>query len=180
MLFQSFLLFTCFLSLGRHFVILTIWGLINMFSVLWRLSVWNCQIDFETFLLRAIHNWTSRVKVGSSVLHECLKFPATIFQEIHWPSLQNVGILFLVPLLIRFPVSANDLIQDAPIKSESWNLLSTPAGGEFPMDLNLFLCFGIYDDIKAGLFSSFLRCPVIALARGAANLHTSLSCQRVA
>ena len=92
---------------------LTIWGLINMFSVLWRLSVWKCQIDFETFLLRAIHNWTSRVKVGSSVLHECLKFPATIFQEIYWPSLQNVGLLFPVPLLIRFPISANDLIQDA-------------------------------------------------------------------
>ena len=104
-----------FLSLGRHFVILTIWGLINMFFVLWRLSVWNCQIDLETFLLRAVHNWTSRVKVSSSILHECLKFPATIFQEIYWPSLQNVGLLFLVPLLIRFPISANNLIQDAPI-----------------------------------------------------------------
>ena len=81
--------------------------------------------------------------------------------------------LFLVPLLIRFPISANDLIQDAPVKSKSWNLLSTTAGGEFRMDLNLFYVFGTYD-IKAELISCILRCTVIALARGEPKLHTPL------
>ena len=89
-------------------------------------------------------------------------------------------LFFLVPLLRRFPISAKDLIPDAPIKSESWDLWSTTAGGEFQMDLNLFLCFfGAYDT-KAELISCILRCTVIALSRGEAKLQTPLSCQRVA
>ena len=84
-------------------------------------------------------------------------------------------LLFLVPLLRRFPISAKGLIQDTPLQSKSWDLLSTTAGGEFQMDLNLFYVFGTYD-ITAQLISCILRCPVIALARGEAKLHTPLSC----
>ena len=66
-------------------------------------------------------------------------------------------------------------MQGAQIQSKSWALLSTTAGGEFQMDLSIFYVFGTYD-ITAQLISCILGCPVIALARGEAKLHTPLSC----